>query len=503
MSILAKVTCWADNRLNPIVVKELRQAVQSKFVTLMIMLLLLAQVISIGGWILVDEHLAAKMTAGRDMFMTLLVGLVVLSSLLVPLYAGARFAFERSDTNMDLLYGTTISPWAIVWGKFLSAAVVAAIIYGACMPFIVLTYLLRGIDVPTILVSLCMAYVILMITTAIAILLASPRLSYGWRIVLGLIELGCVGMSISGAIGYVSALSFLGFGTIFSSREFWAGAGTFIAVSASAILFLLLAAAAMISPPSSNRTMRLRIGMSAIWVVCGVITALWSWDMSRVEPTVAWLIASMLLFAFSLPIAVSERDRLTVRVARTVPRSIVLRIPAFLFYCGSGSGVLWIALTVAGSFLVTWVLAVAIQHGRIPDPDAWKIVLGICLYIYVYCLTAAILTRTLLKRFMTTAYTWVVAILVAALFMAGPLLVSIFVMQKELWDSHDSLILFLNPMVFVYDRNIDSGLRFVSWWAAAVTAIALPGLIAQFIRFKPFAPVTASAMTETNDQPTV
>ena len=87
---------------------------------------------------------------GRNVFMFLLGILLITCIGFVPLYSGIRLSLERNDANIDLFFVTTITPGAIVRGKYLTAMALTLLIFSACMPFMILTYLLRGIDLPTI-----------------------------------------------------------------------------------------------------------------------------------------------------------------------------------------------------------------------------------------------------------------------------------------------------------------------------------------------------------------
>ena len=78
----------------------------------------------------------------------------------VPLYAGVRLSLERNDANIDLLFVTTITPGAIIRGKYLTAMALTLLIFSACMPFITFTYLLRGIDLPTIFYCLAVGFLV-------------------------------------------------------------------------------------------------------------------------------------------------------------------------------------------------------------------------------------------------------------------------------------------------------------------------------------------------------
>src|SRR5439155_17518312 len=90
-----------------------------------------------------------RFSAGREVF-PILEGVLLGTCLLVPLYAGLRLGAERSDTNVDLLFISTLRPRAIVVGKLLSSLVLVLLVFSACTPFMTFSYLLRGLDMPTI-----------------------------------------------------------------------------------------------------------------------------------------------------------------------------------------------------------------------------------------------------------------------------------------------------------------------------------------------------------------
>src|SRR5262249_9107992 len=112
-SLFGKLDDW----LNPIVVKELRQAVRSRVVVAALMLFLLLQLGLFGVYALTTEasqqHESEVFSAGRQIF-RVLQGILLGTCLLVPAYAGLRLGAERSDTNVDLLFISTLRPRAIV-----------------------------------------------------------------------------------------------------------------------------------------------------------------------------------------------------------------------------------------------------------------------------------------------------------------------------------------------------------------------------------------------------
>ena len=138
---------WRSWELNPIVVKELRQAVRSWTVTGMLLLFLAVLFIAsliFFGFQAADADPDERL--GAEMFSAFAVILAIASLFFIPLYLGIRVAVERPENNPDLLYVSTLSPARIILGKFLCGAYMAVLFFSACMPFMAFTNLLRGVD---------------------------------------------------------------------------------------------------------------------------------------------------------------------------------------------------------------------------------------------------------------------------------------------------------------------------------------------------------------------
>src|SRR5215212_1078206 len=138
-----------DNWVNPIMVKELRQAVRGRFVATVLTLALLAQCVAIAAIILsgkVNAELFSNEPAGPAAFTAIFTVVFMACLFFVPLYVGVRMVTERSDTNVDLFFITTIRPRAIVFGKLQAVLALVTLMFSAALPFLVFSYVLRGID---------------------------------------------------------------------------------------------------------------------------------------------------------------------------------------------------------------------------------------------------------------------------------------------------------------------------------------------------------------------
>src|SRR5262249_16057390 len=114
------------------------------------------------------------------------------------------------------------------------------------------------------------------------------------------------------------------------------------------------------------------------------------------------------------------------RVAKRIPRNVLLRPLAFLFYSGAAGG---IAFGVLGAFLSTFGLAM----WYLVVPSTWRgtangeIVLAarlIAAYTYCYSLTAAVVRRLLANSTFPVGATWLVALILFGLGCTMPFLFS-------------------------------------------------------------------------------
>src|SRR5262247_2825772 len=215
-SVLKEKISLGD-RINPIVVKELRQAVQSRFVIAALLTLLLVQLVAIGIYILASGPSLCGFDAGRQSFLMLFGILLVVALIFVPLYTGARLAAERSDINVDLLFITTIKPRSVIAGKMFAAIMLTAMIYSACMPFMAFTYFLRGIDLPSIFISLGIGFVVVMACAQGAVFVACIPVNRAFKVIFGLIALIIFGAAYFATVGSVAGLVNTGV----AAREFW------------------------------------------------------------------------------------------------------------------------------------------------------------------------------------------------------------------------------------------------------------------------------------------
>jgi hypothetical protein len=497
MPTLSSIAPWIDDRLNPIVVKELRQAVQSRFVSALLLLFLLAMLVVLGVAAVTGEDMVNRFGAGRDLFGVLHGFLLVALVLFVPAYSGVRMAAERSTTNVDLLFITTLRPRSVVTGKFCAGLTLALMIYSACVPFIAITYLFRGIELLSIFVVLAFDMLLTILAIAAAILVASIRVGLLLRIILSLALLGGLISAIStGTVAVVGMMSF-GVAARLDSWDFW---GPALGVCIGFLLAtggLLFGAAALLAPPSANRAIAVRLYGGATWLVSGIISALIAANTGGtvMEGWVMLMVAGICGWMF---ISISERDSWGPRIRRDIPASIPRRAVRFLLTSGSAGGMAWCVLLL----LLTMGVAAAYPL-LLPDPGRraldtsnrlfWPLT-AMGLYIYCYCLTAG-----LLRRWLPTTGTGVIAAVLIGIGSIVPPLSGFFAHSS---NSLTGWWLLGNPFAalgYPEDRRFCSAtLEFAAVWAVIITLACIPWLARQISAFKPLprpvAPPVAGAV---------
>jgi hypothetical protein len=161
----------AAGELNPVFVKEMRQAVRGRLVA---------------TWMLMTGD-ADRSGFGAQFFATMVGTLTVLTAICVPAWSGGRMIQERhTEEGIDMLYYTPMSSEEIIQGKFLSNVTLAAVFFSAGAPFFAVAPLMRGVDVPTVaLVTGLMFFTVVMISQA-GLVLASLPVNRVWKNVIGL-----------------------------------------------------------------------------------------------------------------------------------------------------------------------------------------------------------------------------------------------------------------------------------------------------------------------------
>jgi hypothetical protein len=482
---------WRNWELNPIVVKEMRQAVRSWAVVGAIHLFLLALLLTAAVMLLTSTFsLNPNQMLGRDLFYAFL-GILTVGSLFVPVYVGIRLAAERQGENLDLIYITTLSPGRIVRGKMFCGAVISTLFFSACLPFMFLTTFLRGVDLPTIVVVMAFVFLIVNASVQVTIFLACLKMSKGLKILIALPVL-FMGLMLLAPVTMMSQeIVNSGVGNLLGSWTFWGPVLTAIFSIGLGLGLLHLLSIALITPPSANRALPLRIYITAIWLLDLAIFLIWIYLENAPEMMIGWTISSILLLTFTMVVSVSERGVPGVRVRMKIPQNILLRPLAFLFYSGAAGGTLWacllILLTALGNAI--WNQFTTRQF---PGMDMLSYLeqtirsSGVAMYIIAYALTGLFVRRKFFPR-VNPIIGGLTMLLIPALWAIVPNVVLFFMDRLNQLDSRSVQLGDILNLLYTRSKTgpLDH-LMFASVWAAVMFFANLPWFLKSFRDFQPY-----------------
>jgi len=385
--------------LNPIVVKELRQAVRSWTVTGMLLLFLI--VLFATALVLLVTNLFVPnrdMGLGAMMFEAFLFILAGASVLFIPLYVGIRVGLERQENNIDLLYVSTLSPGRIIRGKFFCGAYMALLFFSACMPFMAFTNLLRGIDLPTVLFILFWVFLVVCVANMVAIFLACLPVSRPFKALIVLYGLFQSFWLMVPLVTLSLNLMRSGVGAMMFGRSFWFGVLTLLCMGFGIVGFFYQLSVALISPPSANRALPVRIYITIAWLVTGLLAFGWAYRTRESAPIAGWTATILALMLFALLVTVSNSDHLSVRVRRTIPASGWKKALAFVFYNGAAGGLLWGAAIVSGTCLSAYAIDAKFAKPGSFDFGFMQPVPTLIAYAFDYALLGLFVHRKFLPR---------------------------------------------------------------------------------------------------------
>ncbi len=370
--------------LNPILVKECRQAMKSRQFLVSFVLLL----IGVAGWswigVLVQMPSIKYAGGGSTLMVGYLLMLTFPMLIMVPHAAFRSLAAEREDGTLELVSITLLSARQLVGGK-LASAVLQMMVYNSVLaPCLAFTYLLRGTDLVGIVFLLGHTFLISLILSAFGLLLASCTRSRSAHLVLsGMFPIGLL-------LAWFFWISFAGSG-IFSSQfsfhatGFWVGNLMVLSLAVSTLVLFGMAAAGQLSFASDNHSTPLRLVMLVQqqiwigWMAYGVSET----DASNSDEIVL-VMASLAAFYWYVMGALlsGESGQLSRRARRRLPQSFLGRMAYSWLHPGAGPGYVFAVANlycVVGVAIGLFVLRDPLQLLRQLGTATWSAIFHIYL----------------------------------------------------------------------------------------------------------------------------
>ncbi len=405
---------WLDDHIHPIVLKELRQATQGRFLSGMLLTLVLAQLGSVGLFLFSSDLDSAALLSqggyGGTIFTILIVMLLFLGGLCLPVYATVRFVVERGGEGLALLFISDLTPGRIIGGKIISNLVLAALMMCLCLPYMALTYFLRGID----LLAMGQALVLVAASIVCAVVMAIFVAAVPWQ---GLGRILLLAGSLIGLVWWFFWSTAVVVATIEGAN--WIGhttLGWWLLVPLIACLIILglfyFMSVALISPSVSNRAKPVRLYITGLWLLSGV-SATWLWhQLGWQEMVWIWLSGSMIVYCAAVLVATVAPDTISRRMRGEVSAKRLPRMVGFLLASGSGSGLVW---AVSGLMVtLLWLELAQLGPETSRHPALWKVG-GSAAFMLAYCLLAIRWQRGRWASRVRREHTWVLATLLIVL----------------------------------------------------------------------------------------
>ena len=346
---LESVLDGVGDLLNPILVKEARQAMKSRqfVVTFSLMLIF--------GWLWTVIFIALSVP---DVFFApvgpaVLTGYYIVLSiplLIVVPYASFRsLAAEREDGTYELLSITSLSARQIILGKLGSAILQMIVYYSALAPCIAFTYLLRGIDVLTIGTFLTYTFLASLLLSIVGLMMATVTRARHWQVLLSVVFV--MALLVFTFIWDFVVLAFIVNRQTppFDQPDFWIANLCLLSFYFTIAALLLLIGAGQITFASENRSSPIRVVLVVLqMLMIGWFTFYWV----RFEAGELLFVEISAIAAYWTLIGAflsGETAQLSPRAMRQLPQSFLGRMAFTWFNPGSGTGYVFAMLNLLGA----------------------------------------------------------------------------------------------------------------------------------------------------------
>ena len=463
--LIARLDDWSD-RLSPIVVKEVRQMLRGKEFNYSFGLSLLA------GFFVAFFGLGYALTSvgqsGAWVFSALMACLGLLGLVVVPLGAFSALRTERVDQTLDLITQTTMTPRRIVIGKLMTQWVKLVTLFSGMAPFIAMSFLLGGIDLVTILISLTVLFMWSMWVSAACLFLSSASQH---RAMSALLFVAMIIVFIAIVVGFAPlVLSIVGVGgmprTSVSEMKWFLIGST--AVCFTSMTNLVLLAENRLSLAIEDRSTALRVGFffQFLLALACIIGPLWGGAVSFTATDVVEALGGIggAHLAVTAIFAVTEEMALSRRVFKRVKKSLG-RPWFFIFRPGGGRGAAWILTQMLILLTIGWTLGTDSEF-------LW--LLAICGYICFFTGVPTLVSLRVFENRVRTSYLRAFVLLFLPVVAVSSDLFQYFLLPNPVFGGTFSAHHVLNPFRTLTNwREVES-----AGWAWGPMVMGVIGLIA-------------------------
>ena len=436
----------------PIVVKEVRQGLRAKVFAIFFALLLLGcLVVALIAAAEYDRHVNVEL--GPDYFRLFLGALAIVEFFVIPYTAFRAMAREREDETWVLLVLTGLGARRIVRGKVSSALAQGLLYASACAPFVLFSYYLNGIDLPTVLVALVMSAAWSCLLICFGVAAATQASSRIGRALVHFLVLGVLAAGTLGGIGFSGVFADQGGRLLRDEAGFRAFCAGHVVWSLTTAWVVLEGAASGLALLSENSARGPRLALTvqaAVALAAAALVAFFTDSTHTIGGAVGSVATSAHLCLAGL-FAVSEHDGFP---------------PAFsrergYFKPGAVRSFLVLLLLLAACTLGWWVIFRAMGGS---DTKHRRILLAAPLFVVTYLSLGVLLGRLTPLRALgepiATRVGFAISVFVGT---AGPMFASVLMGRSATWRDLNVL----NPVLGIASINNSSRGATTLWLSLA------------------------------------
>jgi ABC-type transport system involved in multi-copper enzyme maturation permease subunit len=322
---------------NPILVKEVRQALRGKTFRYTFLgtlaAVLLATLTSLIGTDSVFFDAEAY-------FISVYFCLVVAVVAIVPFGAFQAMGGEWDESTYDLLVLSDLRPRRIVLGKLYAAGVQALLFTAAFLPFLMVAFLLPGIDLRACALLIVFALVVGCLAALVGTTLSTLSRQRFARVVLMVTLGGVIAMVLPMILAFAAAV--MRDPTNFLGRDALIVIAMMVCVTLVGAAYTFALACNMLAHPEENRStdVRLITTFGAVLLMACTATVNRTWSMVGTDFISGMTISGIVIVSFVSVLFVTERRELGRRVRLRVPRSSFFALVTAPWFPGGGRGVL-------------------------------------------------------------------------------------------------------------------------------------------------------------------
>lgn len=356
-TLVDAVAGQVTDRLNPILVKEARQALKSRQFVVTFTLLLIA------AWVWTLFEVSMNMPGvyytplGGELMLGYYFILAVPMLVIVPFTSFRSLASEQEDGTYELLSITSLTSRQIVTGKLASAILQMVVYYSALAPCLAFTYLLRGIDVATICLLLFYTFLASVLFSAIGLVFAGFSTQRTWNAMVSVLLLLALAFGTFGWLVFLVDELYDELARVpLDAPEFWIGNLVAVTAYISYLVLFVQVAAAQNSFASDNKSTRIRVTL-LVQAACYVGWIGFAFAQFGYEPQIPVVAAFYAAFHWMIYGAYlcNEGDIVSPRVKRSLPQSFLGRTLLTWFNPGSGTGYLF-AVSTFGTIVAAFTI---------------------------------------------------------------------------------------------------------------------------------------------------